>query len=162
MEWFALKHAALVHLPITAALLAPIALLASQRGGRGHRPWWTTARFLVLMGTLGALVAAAAGFAHAWLTGLPGGWRWSQLLGPALRHQLLALLSLPLGFATLRYSYRLRQEHQGIGVLPLFLGCLWSAAVLFAARYAEPARAPAVQAAVKAPEPPPPPENPPP
>lgn len=164
MEWLALRHPALVHLPIAAALLAPIALLASQRVGRGIRPWWTASRFLLLAGTVGAALAALSGFAHAWQTGqLPPG-AWAPAGGSlksffalaAGRHQILALLSVPLGILALRAAYSRRLEHQGIGVLPLLLGCLWSGVTLVSANYAAGGHPPALaKAAVLAPAPPP-------
>ena len=169
MEWLALKHFSMVHLPIAAAILAPIALLASQRVGRGIRPWWTAARFLLLAGTVGAACAALTGFAHAWQTGqLPrGGWGpiggTAGFLGLAARHQLLALLSVPLGLLALRAAYARRLEHQGIGFLPLLLGILWSAVTLSSVHYAEGGRnLAAAQTASKsqAPLPPPPPPDP--
>ena len=139
MEWFALRHPAMVHLPFAAALLAPIALLAAQRGGRGIRPWWTAARFLLLAGSIGSLLAVWTGFAQAWRTEvLPqGSWVMPGALKSfhgvvAGRHQLLALLSVPLGFLALRAAYQRRQEHQGLGLLPLFLGVLWSGLILWA------------------------------
>ncbi len=159
MEWLALRHPAMVHLPIAAALLAPIALLASLRGGRGIRPWWTAGRFLLLAGTLGAACAAVTGFAHAWQAGLlpkgawlPAGGTWTLHGLAAGKHQILALLSLPLGALALRATYARRLDHQGLGILPLLLGCLWSAATLSA--YWAPEGRPATPVAQTAPTPP--------
>lgn len=162
MDWIPFDHHALVHLPVAAALLAPVALVAGLRGGRGIRPWWTAARLLLLAGTLGiaaslvsGLVTARAGGAlpqGQWLA--PGPWA-----APALRlHQILALAALPLGLLALRATYRHRQDHQGLGLLPLVLGLLWSATVLTGGRiggHLAHAR-PAAPAAAPAPPPPPP------
>ena len=134
MDWFSFNHYALVHLPVAAALLAPIALIASQRVGRGIRPWWTASRFVVLMGCLGILAAILSGFLLARRTGVvPAGmWFAPAAAGTTLPrlHQLLALASLELGLITLKVANRPRQDHQGIGVLPLLMGLLWSGAVI--------------------------------
>jgi hypothetical protein len=134
MDWFSFNHYALVHLPVAAALLAPIALVASQRVGRGIRPWWTASRFVVLMGCLGILLSILSGYLLARRTGvLPAGlWLAPGAAGTSLPrlHQLLALASLALGLITLKAANRPRQDHQGIGVLPLLLGILWSGAVV--------------------------------
>jgi uncharacterized membrane protein len=169
MEWLALNHFSMAHLPIAAALLAPVALLASQRVGRGIRPWWTASRFLLLAGALGAMLAVATGFAHAWQTGqLPrGGWGpaggRAGYLALAARHQVLALLSVPLALLALRAAYARRQEHQGIGFLPLLLGCIWSAVTLSAVHFVQgghASAAPQAAARSQAPVPPPPPPDP--
>ncbi len=61
MEWIALKHALLAHLPVATGLLLPWALFASQRAGRGIRPWWTVCRYLGWVGLLGLLAALTSG-----------------------------------------------------------------------------------------------------
>lgn len=136
MDWFSLNHYALVHLPVAAAVLAPIALAASQRPGRGLRPWWTAARFVVLMGCLGTVVSILSGVLLARRTGVIPAGAWlvpgQALEVPARLHQLLALASLLIGLVALKAMNRPRKDHQGIGVLPLLLGILWSGMVLYA------------------------------
>lgn len=163
MDWFSFNHHALVHLPVAAAVLAPIALIASQRPGRGIRAWWTASRFVVLIGCLGILLSILSGFllakgsgvvpAGLWLT--PGPIRTT----PARLHQVLALASLALGLLALKTMNRPRKDHQGIGVLPLVLGSLWSAAVLYAGYLgggmAHPQKPVTAAATVAAPLPPP-------
>ena len=61
MDWIALKHALLSHLPVATGLLLPIALMASQRPGRGIRPWWTVARYLGWAGIIGTFAAVVSG-----------------------------------------------------------------------------------------------------
>lgn len=134
MDWISFNHHALVHLPVAAAVLAPIALFASQRPGRGIRPWWTVSRFLVLMGSLGIVLSMVSGLlaarrggaiaAGAWLA--PGPWN-----APLRLHQVLALAALLIGLLALKLMNRSRQDHQGIGVLPLLAGLLWSGAVIY-------------------------------
>lgn len=160
MDWFSLNHYALVHLPVAAALLAPIALIASQRPGRGVRPWWTASRFVVLMGCLGILASILSGFLLARRTGVipAGAWLVPAVSASARLHQLLALASLLTGLVALKAMNRVRQDHQGIGVLPLLLGFLWSGTVLcggyLGGQMAHAHRAAAVPT-VAAPQPPP-------
>jgi hypothetical protein len=142
-DFLALKHPMLVHIPIAAALLVPIPLLAAQRSGRGIKPWWIACRYLTWMGVLGALPALLSGLLWAKLLGLiPGG----SLLAPSAgedqvlpflmrRHQMLALLAFLFGLVTLWSLYRKRQEHQGIGFLPLAMGCLWALSTALAGQY---------------------------
>jgi hypothetical protein len=163
MDWSLLNHHALVHLPVAAALLAPIALAASQRGGRGIRPWWTAARFVLLMGCLGSLLSIGSGFLLARQSGViaPGHWLAPGSLpaSPVRLHQVLALASLGLGLIALKLANRTRQEHQGIGVLPLLFGILWSGTVLVAGylggQLAHVKKRPEQQAMVPLPTPPP-------
>ncbi len=135
MDWFSFNHHAFVHLPVAAALLAPIALVASQRAGRGIRPWWTASRFIVLMGCLGILASILSGFLLARRTGVipAGAWLVPGTLAaaPARLHQALALVSLGLGLLALRLMNRNRKDHQGIGALPLLLGVVWSAGLVY-------------------------------
>ena len=70
MEWFALQHALLSHLPVATGLLLPWALLAAQRRGRGIRSWWTVARYLGWAGILGTVGAFLSGFASGRLSAL--------------------------------------------------------------------------------------------
>jgi len=137
IDWTALDHGLFVHLPIAAAILLPAALIAAQRPGRGIKPWWTTCRYLAWTGVVGAGLAALSGFwtAHASHV-LPAG-EWlakGSVRNPSLFqvHQWTGLASLVLGALTLRSLHRKRQDHQGIGVLGLFLGLLWTGAGLAA------------------------------
>jgi hypothetical protein len=134
MEWLALKHPLLVHLPVATALILPLPLLLAQRAGRGIKPWWNTCRYLTWIGVIFLLPTLLSGF--AWAKGLdliPEG-KW---LAPAAaaddlkalymqRHQILGLASALLGFATLWSLYRGRLEHEGLGFLALILGCGWA------------------------------------
>lgn len=138
MDWTALKHALAVHVPIAAALLLPIALVAAQRPGRGIKPWWTTCRYVAWAGVVVGAFAAATGFWEARAAGLLAEGTWLsrgslRVPTPFQLHQWTALASLGLGLLMLRALHRKRQEHQGIGFLALFLGLLWTAATLFAA-----------------------------
>ncbi len=134
MEWLALKHPLLVHLPVAAALILPLPLLLAQRAGRGIKPWWNTCRYLTWIGVLFLIPTLLSGF--AWAKGLDlipeGAW-----LAPRpeaddlkavymLRHQVLGLGSALLGFGTLWSLYRGRLEHEGLGFLSLVLGCAWA------------------------------------
>ena len=140
MDWIALKHDLFVHLPLAAAFLLPVALVAAQRPGRGIRPWWTTCRYLAWAGVLGAVLAAVSGLWTAQrLNLLPAGVLISMgtFNAPTLfqLHQWIALASLLLGALTLRALHRKREPHQGIGVLGLLLGLLWAGATLGAGYY---------------------------
>jgi len=131
--WIASKHALLVHLPIAAALMIPLPIIAAQRGGRGIRPWWITCRYLAWIGTLGSLVALVSGFALARVQGhLPAG-AWVAPAPDGLPylfrvHEAGGAASLLLGALCLRALYRKRQEHQGIGFPALLLGLAWCVA----------------------------------
>jgi len=138
LSWIAGKHILVVHVPIAAAILVPLPILAAQRGGRGIRPWWTTCRYLTGAGIVGALLALVSGFAQARVGGvLPAGAWWTSPqpgMGYLFRlHEVGGVLSLALGAVCLRALYRRRQEHQGIGVPALLLGLAWCAAALFSA-----------------------------
>lgn len=159
LDWSIFKHPVLVHVPVAVALLLPWALVAAQRPGRGIKPWWVTCRYLGWMGFLFSLAAAASGLAEARVQDLlaPGAW-----LAPAeqsvLRvHQIAALASLVLGAFTLRLMFRRREEHLGLGFLPLLTGLLWCASLLgaawFGARLREQARAPEPPAPAASPAP---------
>jgi hypothetical protein len=136
--WIASKHVLLVHLPIAAALLSPLPILAAQRGGRGIRPWWTTCRYLAWAGLVGTFLALVSGHFSGQVARLvPPGAFWAPAL-PGLPylfrlHQIGSVLSLALGAVCLRSLYRKRQEHQGIGFLSLLLGLAWSGSAFFAA-----------------------------
>lgn len=132
LAWFASKHTWLVHLPAATAMLIPLPILAAQRGGRGIRPWWTTCRFLAWAGLTGAILAVLSGYLAArhqgtlhasflWTPGQPGMERLFRI------HELGGVVSAILGTACLRALYRKRQDHQGIGLLALLFGVLWSA-----------------------------------
>ncbi len=128
MEWIAAQHALLAHLPVAAGLLLPLALVASLRPGRGIRPWWTACRYLGWAGLLGLIACLASGWILAQRLGLFGPGRWLPAGGgPALmRHLMYAASSLPAGVLALWAMHRKRKEHQGLGVLPLFLGLVWA------------------------------------
>ncbi len=137
MDWIALKHDLFVHLPIAAALLLPVALMAAQRPGRGIKPWWITCRYLAWAGVLGAVSAVITGFWTAQASNrLPAGGLLAKgpFNAPTLfqLHQWIALVSLLLGVFILRALHRKREDHQGIGVLGLLLGFLWAGAILVA------------------------------
>ncbi len=141
-DWIALKHPFFIHLPVAAGLLLPFALMAAQRPGRGIKPWWTACRYLGWTGIFGALLAAVSGYFWARQMGMipPGQYLVQVQPGNELqelmrRHQLFALTALPWGLLTLLSLYRRRQEHQGLGLLPLFLGSLWCASLLGAGYY---------------------------
>jgi len=141
-DWIAFKHPFFIHLPVSAGLLLPFALIAAQRPGRGIRPWWTACRFLGWTGFLGSLVAVVSGYLWARSMGMIPAGQYLVVVqaGNALqelmrRHQLFALTALPWGLLTLLSLYRRRQEHQGLGALSLFLGLLWCASLLGAGFY---------------------------
>lgn len=137
LDWLVFKHPVLVHVPVAMAVLLPWALVAAQRPGRGIKPWWVTCRYLGWMGFLFALASVASGLMEARAQGLlaPGAWVASGQQ-PVLRvHQIAALASLILGGLTLRLMFRRREEHQGLGILPLLTGFLWCASLLTAGWY---------------------------
>ena len=111
MEWIALQHALLSHLPVATGLLLPWALLASQRPGRGIRPWWTVARYLGWAGILGTLGAFLSGFAKGRVSALP-----------PVQHLLTALFSGSSGADVLLF------RHLVLGVASLLVGiaALWA------------------------------------
>ena len=137
MEWIALKHALLSHLPVATGLLLPWALFASQRSGRGMRPWWTVCRYLGWVGLLGLLAALLSGPAAGRLHGLIPAGRIFPLpaSGPGadgllFRHAVIATLAALLAIPALWSMNRARKDHQSLGVLALLLGLLWSAGLL--------------------------------
>jgi hypothetical protein len=139
MDWIALKHALLSHLPVAAGLLLPWALLAAQRRGRGIRPWWTVSRYLGWMGLAGLLGALVSGLASARLQGLIPAHRtlplpvWGTGNEALLfRHALLGVASLALSAGALWSMNRPRRDHESLGFLALFFGLAWSAALLLA------------------------------
>lgn len=138
MDWFTHQHPALVHLPVAAALLLPLALLAAQRGGRGMRPWWITCQYLAWAGSLGALAAVVSGFLWGRSLGIipPGAWippRGAEgLQGLLRRHELFALAGFGFSALTVWACLRPRKDHQGIGVLALLLGLGWTGCHLMA------------------------------
>ena len=137
MEWIALKHALLAHLPVATGLLLPWALFASQRAGRGIRPWWTVCRYLGWVGLLGLLAAlisgAGVGRVHALIpTGrifpLPASGYGAD--AQLFRHAVIATSAAIFAVPALWAMNRTRRDHQSLGVLALFFGLLWSAALL--------------------------------
>ncbi|HEY3401393.1 MAG TPA: hypothetical protein VGK03_12250 [Geothrix sp.] len=139
MEWIALKHALLSHLPVATGLLLPLPLLASQRAGRGIRPWWTVCRYLGWVGLLGLLAALVSGLAAGRMQGLisPGHLLPRPATGPGpdallFRHALSVATAALVAAPALWSMSRARKDHQSLGVLALFLGLIWSAALLVA------------------------------
>lgn len=137
MDWIALKHALLSHLPVASGLLLPWALFASQRRGRGIRPWWMVARYLGWSGMLGLLGAVLSGFAAARLLGILPAHRLLPVPATGLgldallfRHSLLAGAALLLGIGALWAINRSRKDHESLGLLALALGLAWSAVLL--------------------------------
>lgn len=140
MDWIALKHPLVVHLPFAAALLLPLALIAAQRPGRGIKPWWITCRYLAWTGVLCSVVALVSGVRIAQMEKLLSAGQLisrGSIQDPTVfqLHQWLGGGSLLLGLLTLRALHRKREEHQGIGVLGLFLGLLWAGMVLAGGYY---------------------------
>lgn len=134
LAWIANKHTLWVHLPVAAALMIPIPILAAQRGGRGIRPWWVTCRYLAACGLIGSLLAVASGGLQA-LRLHPMPWRafWSLTAGGDDLFRLHAAggaASVVLGALCLRSVFRPRQDHQGIGFPALLLGLAWCAVAL--------------------------------
>lgn len=132
MDWFAFKHPAFVHLPVAAALLMPLALLAAQRVGRGIKPWRIACQYLAWAGSLGAAFALVSGFLWARRMGLlpPGAWIPPQgsegLPGLLRRHELLAMAGFGFSALTVWACLRPRRDHEGIGFLTLLLGLAWT------------------------------------
>jgi hypothetical protein len=127
MPWIANKHALLVHLPVAAALLIPVPIIASQRGGVGVRPWWITCRYLAWTGLAGSLFAVVSGLLHHRrppLQPLSALWNQGHLDMPRL-HLAAGMACLALAVACVRALYRRRREHQGIGIIALMLGLAW-------------------------------------
>ena len=146
LEFLALKHPMLVHLPVGVALLLPFALLAAQRSGRGIKPWWITSRYLAWAGLLGLACAMISGWFWARHLNLipPGKFLAPHLLNPSAeqwlqvtlwKHQMAAITSVVLGLLTLWATFRKRLEHQGLGLMALFFGLLWCGASLMAGFY---------------------------
>lgn len=139
MEWIALKHALLSHLPVATGLLLPWALLASQRAGRGIRPWWTVARYLGWAGLLGFFAAAISGYAAAKVSGMIPAGRLLPLPASGMgteallfRHAVLTLATLPFAIAAVWAMNRPRKDHQSLGLTALVLGLAWSGLLLLA------------------------------
>ena len=146
LEFLALKHPMMVHLPVGVALLLPLALLAAQRPGRGIRPWTITCRYLAWTGLLGVGFAMVSGWLWARQQNLiaPGGFLAPHLLNPSAeqwlqvmiwKHQMAAIISAVLSLLTLMATYRKRLEHQGLGLVALFFGLLWSWSSVMAGFY---------------------------
>lgn len=137
MDWVAHNHSVFVHVPVAVAILMPLALVSAQRAGRGIRPWWVTCRYLAWGGVLFSMAALISGFLQAKRLNLlpPGQFLAPKGVGEAAvfrLHQALGAGSLVLGLLTLKTVFRRREEHQGIGLLSLLLGLLWTGALLCA------------------------------
>ncbi len=137
MEWIALQHALLSHLPVALGLLLPLALLAAQRPGRGIRPWWTAARYLGWAGIIGTLGAFLSGLASSRLSPLlprlrlsSGAFSGSRPEALLLQHALLGGVTLLVGVAALWAMTRPRKDHESLGFLALLLGLAWCAGLL--------------------------------
>lgn len=139
MDWIALKHALLSHLPVAAGLLLPWPLISAQRPGRGIRPWWTVSRYLGWAGLIGTLASVVSGLAAGHVLGLISGRHvlpvpasGSGAEGLLFRHALLGGTSLLVGCVTMWAMSRTRKDHQSLGLLTLTLGLAWSAVLLLA------------------------------
>ncbi|MBS1766555.1 MAG: hypothetical protein JST05_04010 [Acidobacteria bacterium] len=139
LDWIAFKHPMWIHLPVACAILSPLALLAAQRAGRGIRPWWTVSRYLAWMGVLGLLPALLSGLLWAKTLGFvpPGKLLAAKTAMDGLprHHQLWAFAAFGLGLLTLWAVHRKRQDHQGLGLVALFAGCLWAGATAMTGLY---------------------------
>ncbi len=139
MDWIALKHALLSHLPVASGLLLPWALFAAQRPGRGIRPWWTVTRYLGWAGALGLLGSFLSGLASARVLGLIPAHRLLPQVAfgtgaEALlfRHALLGAASVLAAAVALWSINRSRKDHESLGPLALLLGLAWCAVLLLA------------------------------
>ena len=127
IAWFAHEHPALVHLPIAAALLVPVALLLSL--WRREEGWRRTAQFIAWAGLIGSGAALLSGLLWARQMGFiaPGGWlakaQDGHLQGLLRTHQLLASAGLACALFTLAGLHRVK------ALLPaLLLSFAWAAA----------------------------------
>lgn len=133
-EWLANQHGFFVHIPIAMAVFLPIPLIASQRIGRGIRPWWLVCRYLAIMGFLGLVLSMVSGYVS--LPGLPPLKSLVTVSGKSsmavslARHQVAATVSLVLGILTMLSMFRKRKDHESLGVPSLLFGLLWSASIL--------------------------------
>jgi mono/diheme cytochrome c family protein len=129
LKAFALKHPALVHVPIGAALLLPVAAGLALRDGSHPSAWDRTCRFLACLGLAGGLGALASGLLWARQLGwVPPGRFWPEPLAPIpLRgHILFALSGLLVGLALLLWL-RGPDTHRGPRRwLALLLGLAWA------------------------------------
>lgn len=133
-EWLANLHGFFVHIPTAMAVFLPLPLIASQRVGRGIRPWWLVCRYLAVMGFIGLILTLVSGYLS-----VPGSAPLKSLLTasgragsavPLIRHQISSTVSLVLGVLALLCLFRKRKDHESLGFLALFFGILWSAAIL--------------------------------
>jgi hypothetical protein len=136
LDWMASQHLKVAIFALAASIMLPYPLAASQRPGRGIKPWWTTCRFLSWVGFLAAVFALASGEFLAKKMGLLGDeWilrnEWSDLR----LHQYLGGASVFFGYFCLRAVYISRKEHQGLGPMALSMGLLWAVASIAAGQY---------------------------
>ena len=127
LTWLGREHPAMVHLPIAAALLVPVALLLSL--WRREEGWLRTAQFLAWAGLIGSGAALLSGLLWARQLDLiaPGGWianaQDGHLQSLLRAHQFFALGGFVLGLLTLAMLHR----KTGRGVIPaLLLGLAWA------------------------------------
>jgi len=135
-EWLANQHGFFVHIPTAMAVFLPIPLIASQRIGRGIRPWWLVCRYLVVMGFLGLVLSMISGYVAlpsiSPLKSFAIGPGKSSMAVSLARHQFTSTLSLVLGVLTLLSMFRKRKDHESLGIPALLFGLLWSASLLVA------------------------------
>lgn len=133
LTWLGREHPAMVHLPIAAALLVPVALLLSL--WRREESWLRTARFLAWAGLIGSGAALLSGLLWARQLDLiaPGGWlaqtKDGHLQSLLRTHQFLALGGFALGLLTLAVLHR--RAERGVAtalLLSLAWAGIWGAA----------------------------------
>ena len=135
VQYFALKHPAMIHFPIAATLFLVPALLLARRGKENAEAWNVTARYLAWLGLLSFLPPLFSGF--LWAKGMsliPAGHFLAPTGDPGddfalliRRHQILSLLGLAAGIATVWFLSRRRERP---GRLAVSLGCLWMVVTL--------------------------------
>jgi hypothetical protein len=130
------QHIRVVVFALAASIMLPYPLAASQRPGRGIKPWWTTCRFLGWIGLLACIFAVATGEFMAKKLGLLNGeWILREEWSDVRLHQYLGGASIFFGYFCLRASYSKRKEHQGLGAMALSMGLLWAMTAIAAGQY---------------------------